>query len=54
MVENVDEFNVMSINEKCLTGYLLEVDLDYSNKLHELHNDYLPAPKNLPFLVICC
>ena len=53
-LENVDEFNVMSINEKCLIGYLLEVDLEYSNKLHELHNDYPPAPKNLLFLVICC
>ena len=53
-LENVDEFNVMSINEKCLIGYLLEVDLEYSNKLQELHNDYPPAPKNLLFLVICC
>ena len=40
-----DEFNVMSINEKWLIGYLLEVDVEYSNKLHELHNDYPLAPK---------
>ena len=26
-LKNIDEFNVMSINEKSLTGYLLEADL---------------------------
>ena len=40
-----DEFNVISVNEKWSMGYLLEVDLEYSNKLHELHNDYPLAPK---------
>ena len=34
MVKNIDEFNVMSINEKSPIGYFLEVDLEYSNKLH--------------------
>ena len=47
MVKNVDEFDVMSINEKSLTGYFLKVDLDYSNELHELHNDYPLAPEKL-------
>ena len=28
-LKNVDEFDVMSINEKILIGYLLEVDLEY-------------------------
>ena len=37
----------MSINEKSLIGYLLEVDLEYLNKLHELHNDYPLAPEKL-------
>ena len=53
-LENADEFNVMLIIKKCLVGYLLEVDLEYSNKLQELHSDYPPAPKNKMFLVICC
>ena len=35
----------MSINEQSLTGYLLEVDLKYPNKFHELHNDYPLAPE---------
>ena len=37
----------MSINEKSPIGYLLEVDLKYPDKLHELHNDYLLAPEKL-------
>ena len=28
-------------------GYLLEVDLEYRDKLHELHNNYLLAPEKL-------
>ena len=46
-VKNVDGFDVMSINEKNDTGYLLEVNLDYPDKLHELHNDYPLAPEKL-------
>ena len=38
-LKNVDEFDVMSISEKSLTGYLLEVDLKYPDELHELDND---------------
>ena len=37
----------MSINEKSLTGYLLEVDLKYPDELHELLNDYALAPEKL-------
>ena len=37
----------MSINEKGPIGYLLEVDLEYSDKLHKLHNDYSLAPEKL-------
>ena len=46
-LKNVDEFDVMSINEKSLIGYLLEVDLKYPDELHELHNDYPLAPEKL-------
>ena len=42
-IKNVDEFDVMSISEKSLIGYFLEVVLEYPDKLHELHNDYPPA-----------
>ena len=38
--KNVVESDVISINEKSPIWYLLEVELEYPNKLHELHNDY--------------
>ena len=53
-LENIDEFDINSINEKSDKGYFLEVDLEYPNNLHKLHNDYPLAQKNLLFLVICC
>ena len=33
--------------KKSDVGYLLEVDLEYPNELHELHNDYPLAPEKL-------
>ena len=53
-LKNIDEFDVMSISEKSLTGYLLEVNLNilmnYMNYTMIIH--YLQ--KNLLFQVICC
>ena len=46
-LKNIDEFDVMSINEKSDIGYILEVDLEYPKELHELHNDYPLAPEKL-------
>ena len=46
-VKNVNNFDVMSISEKSDTGYLLEVNLEYPDELHELHNDYALAPEKL-------
>ena len=46
-LKNVHKFSVMSINEKCPIGYFLEVDLEYSDTLHELHNNYPLAPETL-------
>ena len=43
----LNEFDVNSVNEKSDTGYFLEVDLEYPNELHELHNDYPLAPEKL-------
>ena len=45
MVKNIDEFNVMWINQKSPIGYFLEVDLEYFDELHELHNNYPLAPE---------
>ena len=46
-LKTVDGFDVMSVSEKSPIGYFLEVDLKYSNELHELHNDYPLAPEKL-------
>ena len=47
----------MSVNEKSLIEYFLEVDLKYPEELHELHN-YFPltrnSKKNLLFIATCC
>ena len=42
---NSDKFDVISISKKSLIGYFLEVDLEYSDELHELHNDYPLNPE---------
>ena len=44
-LKNIGKFDVMSIDEKSDTEYFLEVDLEYPDKLHELHNDYPLAPE---------
>ena len=46
-LENTDNFDVNSVNEKSPIGYILEVDLEYPDELHVLHNDYLLAPEKL-------
>ena len=46
-LENIDNFDIMSISNKSPIGYFLEVDLKYPEKLHELHNDFPLAPEKL-------
>ena len=46
-LKNVDGFDVNSISEKSPIGYILEVDLEYPEKLHVLHKDYPLAPEKL-------
>ena len=46
-LKNIDGFDVNSINEKSPTGYFLEVDFEYPDELHELHNNYPVASKKL-------
>ena len=46
-LKNVDNFNINSIGENRLIGYILEVDLEYPHELHVLHNNYPLAPEKL-------
>ena len=46
-LKNVDGFDVMLSSEKSPIGYFLEVDLEYPDELHELHNYYPLAPEKL-------
>ena len=44
-LKNIDEFYVISISEKSPIGYFLEVDLECSDTLHELRNNYPLTPE---------
>ena len=46
-LKNVYHFDVNSVSENSSTGYILEVDLEYPEKLHLLHNDYPLASEKL-------
>ena len=35
----------MNIKSNSSTGYILKVDLEYPQELHDIHNDYLLAPE---------
>ena len=47
LLKNFYGFDVNSISEKSSIGYILEVDLEYPDELHALHNDYSLAPEKL-------
>ena len=40
-VKNIDKIdqNLMNIKNNSSTGYVLAVDLEYPQKLHDIHND---------------
>ena len=46
-VKNIDkiEQKLMKIKTNSSTGYLLEVDLEYPQELHDIQNDYPLAPE---------
>ena len=46
-LKNFDKFDVNSVSEKSSIGYILEVDIEYFDELHVLHNDYQIATENL-------
>ena len=46
-LKNFNHFDVNSISENSSIGFILEIDLEYSEKLHKLHNDYPLTPEKL-------
>ena len=46
-LKNIDEFDVMSVNEEGPIEYFLEFDLEFSDKLHELHNEKLAVSSDM-------
>ena len=46
-LKNIDKFDIMSISDKSPLGYFIEVDLEYPDELHELHNDFSLAPEKI-------
>ena len=48
-VKNIDkiEQKLMNIKNNSSTGYVLEVDLEYPQELHDIHNDYPLARENI-------
>ena len=49
-MKNCDNFDVNSSSETSEYGYSLEVDLEYSEELHELYNDYPLALEKLEII----
>jgi hypothetical protein len=43
----IDQLDIMSVPDDAETGFMLEVDLSYPPRLHDLHNDLPLAPEKL-------
>ena len=46
-LKNINKLGVNSISEKSPIGYVLEVDLEYPDELHKLHDESPLAPEKL-------
>jgi RNase P subunit RPR2 len=45
--EEIVAFDIYSIGEDDEVGYILDVDLDYPDDTHDIHNDYPLAPESI-------
>ena len=54
MKKSIDKVNLAEYTEQSDKGLIFEVDLDYPQKLHDIHSDHpLAAEKKSLFLKIC-
>ena len=44
--EKFDQMTIMTLDDCDDKGYIFEVDLEYPEELHDLHNDYPLAPES--------
>ena len=44
---NPDDFKLENVSDDSEVGRVLEVDLDYPESLHDLHNDYSFCPEQI-------
>ena len=45
--DEVEKFDISSLSETSEVGYILEIDLEYLDELHNLHDDYPLAPNKI-------
>ena len=45
--KQIDKIDLVKYKEDSKKGLILEVDLDYPEDLHDLHNDYPLAPEKI-------
>ena len=50
----ISRSSLNSISENSFVGYMLKVDLEYPDELHNLQNDYPLDPEIFRLLKICC
>lgn len=46
-MHELTDFDVRKVAKDGNTGYMLEVDLEYPEHLHDSHNDYPLAPSHM-------
>ena len=51
--KEINIFDLGSIAENSLVGYIVKVDLEYCKELHDLQNDYPLCLKKLKLVLIC-
>ena len=49
--DDIQNFDVNMVSDDADKGYILEVDLQYPEELHDIHSDFPVAPENITITV---